>query len=367
MAATLVLSLDMTTHPHDPEEPVENAPEESEVSDDNSRSVLGSLAIGLALIGAMAVRGLVAPTPHQTAGAAGEDRPHPEHQTGVASSAAPATSAGFLWRIYQAAEADRVMLMAAGVTFYGLLALFPAIGALVSLFGLFANPDMIKQQLDGGQNVLPSGAIEIIGDQISRIQASGGGALGMAFFINLAISLWSANAGVKGLFDALNAVHGAAEKRSFAAYNLQALAFTLGTIVFVMLAVGAIIVMPAVFAYLGLQNHAGSTLAMLRWPLLLIFTLLFLSLLYRFGPTADRPRWRLISWGSATATALWLATSMIFSWYVASFGTFNKTYGSLGAVIGFMIWIWISAMIVLLGAEIDVELERRRTVNRATR
>ena len=323
---------------------------------DGQRSVLRPLAVGLALLGAIALRGTVA-SPPSSAHLTGS---HPEAPPDAVATASPqqaAPSVNLLWRIYQAAESHRLMLIAAGVTYYALLALFPAVGALVTLFGLFADPEMIKQQLGGSRDVLPEGAIEIIGDQITRMRASGSGALGLAFFINLAISLWSANAGIKGLFDALNAVHGTSEKRSFLAYNLQALAFTLGMIVFVMLAVGAIIVIPAVFAILGLQDQAASTISLLRWPLLLVSILLLLSLLYRFGPTIDHPRWRLISWGNVSAAVLWLAASMLFSWYVGNFGTFNRTYGSLGAAIGFMVWIWISTLIILLGAEIDAQLD----------
>lgn len=322
-------------------------------------SIFRALGVGLALLATMAARSRtpVAPQP--------ADLRQPSTNA-VARDSKPAESfSSIVWRIYEAADQDRVMLVAAGVTYYALLALFPAIAALVSLFGLFADPSMIKQQLAAGQDVLPGSAIEIIGDQISRIQASGGRTLGVYFFVGLGISLWSANAGVKAIFDALNAVHGANEKRSFLAYNLQALAFTLGTILFLMLAVGAIIVMPAVFAFFGLRNEAGWALSLLRWPLLLVFTLLFLALLYRFGPSRDHARWHWITWGSVSATVLWLAGSMLFSWYVANFGTFNETYGSLGAVIGFMVWIWISALIVLVGAEIDAELERRDSVETA--
>ena len=144
-------------------------------------------------------------------------------------------------------------------------------------------------------------------------------------------------------------------------YNLEALAFTIGTLVFVMLTVSVIVVLPAIFAFVGLErSEAAWMLSMLRWPLLLFTMLLFLSLLYRFGPSRQQPRWRLITLGSFIATILWIATSMGFSWYVGSFGTFNQTYGSLGAVIGFMIWIWLSAMIILVGAEIDSLRERRK-------
>jgi membrane protein len=327
-----------------------------------TRSFLGSLAFGAALIATIAFRGASGRRP--TAGETPAEPPQstvPGGSGTITSRDVPSTrsSVSLLWRLYEAAYHHRVMLIAAGVTFYALLALFPAVAALVSLYGLFADPDVIKQQLESWRDIFPAGAIEIISDQVSRIQARGGGELGVYFFSGLAISLWSANAGIKGIFDALNAVHGESEKRSFLRYNLQALAFTLGMIVFVMVAITAIVVMPAVFAFFGLAStDAAWVLSVLRWPLLLFSTLLLLALIYRFGPSLERPTWRWITWGSLTATILWIATSMIFTWYVASFSTFNQTYGSLGAVVGFMMWIWLSAMIILIGAEID-ELRRR--------
>ena len=251
------------------------------------------------------------------------------------------------------------MLIAAGVTYYGLLALFPAIAALVSLFGLFADPEAISQQLSMLEGVLPEGAIEVVGSQISRIQAQGGGTLGLYFFIGLAVSLWSANAGVKSVFDALNVVYGEPERRSFVGYNLQALLFTLGGIVFIIVAIGGIIVMPAVFAFIGLESQAGWIISLLRWPVLLVVVLFGLALLYRYGPSREVPEWRWVTWGSGFAAVAWLVISGLYSWYVSNFGNFNETYGSLGAVIGFLIWMWISATIVLVGAEINAQLEHR--------
>lgn len=264
-----------------------------------------------------------------------------------------------VWRVYDRFQADRVMLIAAGVTYYGLLALFPAIAALVSLFGLFADPDTISQQLSTLEGVLPEGAIEVIGNQISRIQAQGGGTLGLYFFIGLAISLWSANAGVKSVFDALNVVYGEPERRSFVAYNFQALLFTLGGIAFIILAIGGIIVLPAVFAFVGLESMAGWIISLLRWPVLLAVILFGLALLYRYGPSREAPEWRWVTWGSGFAAVVWLVVSALYSWYVSSFGSFNETYGSLGAVIGFLIWMWISATIVLVGAEVNAQLEHQ--------
>lgn len=262
-----------------------------------------------------------------------------------------------IWRVYDAVQRDRIMLIAAGVTYYGLLALFPAIAALVSLYGLFANPEAITAQLTNLQGMLPQGALTIIEDQINRIQAHGGSTLGFYFFLSLAISLWSANAGVKSIFDALNAVYQEHERRSFLRYNLQSLMFTLGGLLFVILAVGSIVVLPAVLALVGLESLAGRLVSLLRWPMLLLITLIALALLYRYGPSRERAEWRWVTWGSGIATVVWLVGSMLFSWYVSNFGNFNQTYGSLGAVIGFMIWIWLSAITVLLGAEINAQLE----------
>lgn len=258
------------------------------------------------------------------------------------------------------------MLIAAGVTYYGLLALFPAVAALVSLFGLFADPATISQQLSTLQGVLPEGAIQVIGNQISRIQAQGGGTLGLYFLIGLAVSLWSANAGVKSVFDALNIVYGEPERRSFVAYNLQTLLFTLGAIAFIIVAIGGIVIMPAVFAFVGLESMAGSIISLLRWPVLLVVVLFGLALLYRYGPSREHPQWRWVTWGSGFAAVAWLVVSALYSWYVSSFGNFNETYGSLGAVIGFLIWMWISATIVLVGAEINAQLEHQTSKDTTT-
>ena len=265
---------------------------------------------------------------------------------------------GIAVRIYREFNEDRVLSVAAGVTFYTLLSLFPAIAALVSCYGLFADVSAINQHLSALQGVLPSGAIEIIGDQVKRIAAKGGGTLSVTFFTSLLLSLWSANAAMKAMFDALNIVYEADEKRNFFWLNLRSLAFTGGTLLVVILALSAIVVLPVVFNFIGLQKGAW-TLALLRWPALFLVVLGGLSLLYRYGPSRKPVRWRWVAAGSTLAGLLWLAASILFSWYVANFGNYNETYGSLGAAIGFMTWIWISATIVLLGGEINAEIEHR--------
>ncbi|MGO9431300.1 YihY/virulence factor BrkB family protein [Rhodoblastus sp.] len=263
----------------------------------------------------------------------------------------------FAGRVYGRFNKDRIQAVSAGVAFYGILAIFPAIAALVAIYSLAANPGVIDQHVNDLHGVLPDGALEIIGGQVKRLAQNGGGALGFTAAISLLLSLWSANSGVKAVFDALNIAYEADEKRSFFQLNLQSLGFTLGALLFMALALTGIVVMPILLQFLGLDEKAWY-IALLRWPALLLIVMVSLAALYRFGPSREKPEWRWVTWGSAVAALLWLAVSGLFSWYVANFGSYNATYGSLGAVIGFMTWMWISAMVVLLGAELDAELER---------
>jgi membrane protein len=157
----------------------------------------------------------------------------------------------------------------------------------------------------------------------------------------------------------LNLVNKEPEKRSFIKLNAISLAFTLAVIIFVLLALGAMVVLPIILNYLGIAAAAELATKILRWPALLIMVMFGLALVYRYGPSRAKPRWRWITWGSAFAAIGWLAVSILFSWYAANFGSYNKTYGSLGAVIGFMIWIWLSIIVILLGAELNVEMEHQ--------
>src|SRR5437764_3402976 len=262
-----------------------------------------------------------------------------------------------LWRVYAGISDDRILANAAAVTFYALLAWFPAIAALVSVYGLFADPASIQQQLDSISGFLPGGAIDVIRDQLNRLITQPRGTLGVSFVISLVVSLWSANGGIKALFDALNVVYGEKEQRSFIRLNAITLAFTVAMVGFVLVAMACIVALPVALNYL--PGFMGFILNIVRWPVMLVLVALALAFIYRYGPSRDEPKWRWITWGSTFAALAWLGFSAIFSFYAAHFGSFNKTYGSLGAVIGFMTWMWLSVAVILLGAKLNAETEHQ--------
>ena len=264
-----------------------------------------------------------------------------------------------LLRVYGNISKHRVVALAAGMTFYTLLAIFPALAAFVAIYDLFAEPATIAAHMDSLSGFLPNGAIDVARDQLTHVAAKGRQTLSLAFLLGLAISLWSANAAMKSLFDTLNVIYGETEKRGFFKLNMVTLCFTLSAIVFVLGALGAVVVLPVVLNYVGLSMAADLLLRDGRWPALFVFLTLALALVYHYGPSREATRWHWISWGSALAVALWLAASGLFSWYTANFGMYNETYGSLGAIIGFMTWIWISAIVILTGAEVDAEIEHQ--------
>ena len=264
-----------------------------------------------------------------------------------------------LRRVYANISKHRILALAAGMTYYSILALFPAIAALVAMYGLFADPATIARHLDQLGGFLPGGAVDIAREQLTRVVAKGPQTLGATFLIGLGVSLWSANAAMKSLFDTLNIVHGENEKRGFIRLNAISLGFTVGGVIFVLASLGSIVVVPVILAYLGLSHLGELLLRIGRWPAMYLVLTLALAVIYRYGPSRETARWRWITWGSAIAALLWLIVSGLFSWYAANFGKFNETYGSLGAAIGFMTWLWISAIVILLGAEIDAEMEHQ--------
>ena len=263
-----------------------------------------------------------------------------------------------LWRTYEQIGENRLLAVAAGVVFYGLLAVFPAVTALVSLYGLFASASAIGDHLSLLAGILPQGTVDLLGEQIGRLTADGG-KLRFGFVFGLAVALWSANAGMKAIIDALNVVYKEKEKRGFIKLNLISLAFTLAAIGALLVALGAVVVLPIALNYLGLQNATDLVFRLARWPLLLALVIVGLAVLYRLGPCRREPRWQWISIGSVFAAIAWLISSALLSWYLASFADYNATYGSLGAGIGMMMWMWISSIVILSGAQLNSEIEHQ--------
>ena len=264
-----------------------------------------------------------------------------------------------LLRVYRSINESRILLVAAGVTFYALLAIFPGIAALISVYGLFADPASVTSHLDTIANIAPGGAIDVLRDQTTRFASQGGTILGVSFLGSLAISLWTANSGIKAIFDALNIVYDEEEKRGFLKLNAVTLLFTAGVVALILLSLGAVVALPVILNYLPLPDVTAVLIQFGRWPILFVLVILALQVLYRYGPSRAEPRWRWVSCGSVAAAIVWLAASVLFSWYVANFGSYNKTYGSLGAIIGFMTWIWISIIVVLVGAKLNAEMEHQ--------
>jgi membrane protein len=263
------------------------------------------------------------------------------------------------WRTVNQTSDDRLLAIAAGVVFYGLLALFPAVTALVSCYGLVAKPDSINDHLSFLQDVMPAEAYSIVQDQIARVIAKGQAGLSLGFAIGLLLALWSANAGMKALMDALNIVNEEKEKRSLIRLNLVSLAFTIAGIVAALAAVGAVVVAPLLLSRVGLAGMTEEIVRFARWPALTAAMLLGLSVLYRYGPSRRAAKWQWISLGAFFATVTWFAGSAALSYYFANFANYNATYGSLGAAIGTMMWMWMSAIVVLFGAELNSEIEHQ--------
>jgi membrane protein len=264
-----------------------------------------------------------------------------------------------LWRTYEEIGKDRLLSVAAGVVFFSLLAIFPAVTAGVSSYGLFFDYSTINDHLALAAGIMPEGAFGIVRDQVARIVSKGSAQLSLGFLFGLGLALWSANAGMKAIFDALNIIYDEEEKRGFIKLNLISLTFTFGAIVAMLLAVSAVVVFPVILATFGIQKINPMLISILRWPILFALIIFGLSLIYRYGPSRKDAEWRWVTVGSVVAAVTWVAGSLGFSFYLSNFADYDATYGSLGAVIGLMMWMWLSAIVILVGAELNAEIEHQ--------
>jgi membrane protein len=239
---------------------------------------------------------------------------------------------------------DNVALVAAGMTFYAVLAFFPGLTAFVALYGLFANVADARQQLDALAGVLPPDTVRFIGDEMIRVAGAQSSGLTWAAVVSLLVALWSANGAAKACFLGLNIAYEETEKRGFFRLTATTLAFTLGLLAVVVLSLAV-----------NLAPELGWT----RWPALVATVAIGVALLYRYGPSRDPAKWRWVSWGAGLTTAVWILGSIGFSLYLSHFAHYDRAYGPLGAVIGFMTWTYVSSLILLAGAELNAELEHQ--------
>lgn len=258
-------------------------------------------------------------------------------------------------RTFASLSEDRLSMVAAGVTYYILLASFPALAVLVGLYGLFTEPADLASQLHMLAPVLPPGAFDMIETQLNDLTGKESVTLSFTVLIGFLVALWSAISGVKAMFEAMNIAYDTTEKRSFVQINLLALAFTLGTMLVGMLIIICMGVVPAILAFLRIDGWTDVLVRLAPWPVITLLVLGVVLLLYRYGPSHEPLSLRRIMKGALLATFTWLVASAGFSYYLANFADYNATYGALGALIGLLVWLWLSVFIVLVGAEYNNE------------
>jgi membrane protein len=261
---------------------------------------------------------------------------------------------------------DNIPTIAASVAFYAMLAVVPALIAVISIYGLIADPRDVRDQIESFTSALPEDASELVTNQLDSITRESGNGLGVGVVLGIAAALWTAAGGVGALIKGMNLVYDQTENRKFLHRRALALLLTIGGVVAMITMLGLIVAAPAVIRRVTDSDIASTVLVALRWPLLLVLILFGLAVLYRFGPNRSLARWHWVSGGALLAAGLWLLASAGFAVYVDLMGSYNETYGSLGAVIILMLWLYLSAFAVLLGAELNSQLERPTAADTTT-
>jgi membrane protein len=266
------------------------------------------------------------------------------------------------WRIaqrtYSEFFADSIPTVAGGITFFVLLALFPGIASVMSLYGSFADRASVVHDLDLVSAFLPGGAITVLRAELLRLTAQKPDTQSLAFFAGTAVALWSASGGFKALIEGLNVAYEVKETRGFLTLTRNALIFTVAAVFLAIVAISLGLALPAWLVSSDAEPWVRIAVHIVAWPMAFFAGTLVLAFVYRFGPDRKNVRWRWITWGSAIASVLWLFGTHLFTWYVEHYGSYDRVYGNLGAAVGFLTWIWLSLVILLLGAEINCELER---------
>jgi membrane protein len=261
---------------------------------------------------------------------------------------------------------NNIFLAAGGVTYAVLVALFPGLAALVSIYGLLLDPSQVEKQVAAMSQVLPPESAQMIGDELQKLVSASQGSLSISAGVALAFALWSASRGMSGMLSALNIAYDEKETRSFIRVNLVAIMLTVATLIGGTLIIALVGVLPAALQFIGLESSTQWLLLLLEWPLLIAVVMAGLAALYRYAPDRHPPRWRWVSPGAIVATLLWLLGSVAFTVYVSHFNSYDKTYGSLGGVVVMLTWLYLSAFVALLGAVINAQSERQTETDTAS-
>ena len=315
---------------------------------------------GIAIAAAIALYGAAAERKHRQASLV--ERAGDGDRGRLAEEPQQISAAGWwdiLRRVFSDIGRDNVSLMAAGIAFYALLSLAPGFSALVALYGLLFDPAQVQSQVSAMEGMIPPEARQIIANQLTSVVKASNSTLGIGFLVSLAVALWSANSATSAVMSALNVAYAEREKRSLLRYYGSALVLTFCGVAFGILSLFLVAVIPGILRLLPFGLLGKELVSVVRWPVLLLLFGSALSVVYRYAPSRNEPRWSWASWGAAAATLLWIAGSALFSVYVGEFASYNKTYGSLGAVVVLLMWFWVSAYALLLGAELNAEMEHQ--------
>jgi membrane protein len=264
-----------------------------------------------------------------------------------------------LLRVRREISNDHVSLISAGMAMYALLAVFPGLAAAIAIYGLFASPEDVLRHMQAFSGVLPQGAWEVLSQRLQEIAGRERATLNIGLVLSLLIALWGARSGMAALMTAMNIAYSEKEQRGLLLQIAISLLLTLGAILGFLLVLLLGVAVPIALKALGTSTWVQAIVAVLRWSLLWLVVVLGLSIVYRYGPDRERARWRWVSWGSAIAATLWLIGSLLFALYVQVFASYGKTYGAIGSVVILLLWFYHSSFIVVLGAEINAEMERQ--------
>ena len=262
-------------------------------------------------------------------------------------------------RVKDEISKDRLSLISAAMAYYALFAFVPAISSVVLIYALISDPNGISELMAKFSNILPSEMVTLIDDQLTTLASKASSTLGWSAVLALLVALWSASKGSKAIMEALNIIYDEEDKRGFIKQNLLAIGMTFLAAFFGLCALGVIVVIPAVANYVGISKGFQFGVTAASWIILLGLFAVYLAFVYRFGPDRRKAKWKWVSAGAVIAAGFWAIASALFSWYASEFGNFNKTYGSLGAIIVLMTWFYLSSFIILIGGEVNAELEHQ--------